>query len=267
MNAEKLLYEYFDSWNSGDIQTMLWYLTDDCVYYDDFFGDAVPYDDMHIYHQWDFELANVCHSVTRVIQCDSTSVAARYKTEIINEEGSSVVSFAGAEVLALRGDKICRITDYYVPPPELLALYDGISIADSGKDLSALESYYSQVMQCRSDFLRTIKHDERFVSQWPTLPTIAEEIGCDEEFLATVIAQEFRCGFDEFVERCKIRRARDIIKVQVLLDPASTGQKEDGRIAWEVGFDSQASFIDAFRRTYKLGPLQYRRSVQANMGA
>lgn len=267
MNAEKLLFDYVDSWNSGDIEKMLSHLTDDCVYFDAFFGDAVPYDEIRIYHQSDFELTNIRHTVTNVISCDSASVAASYKTEIIDRQGRGTSSFKGAEVLALRRGKISRITDYYVAPPELLALYDGKTVGDHGQDLSALESYYSKVLQCRSDFLRAIKRDCRYASQWPSLPTIAKKIGFDEEFLASVITQEFRCGFDEYVEKCKLRRARDIINVQVLLDPASTGQEEDGRIAREVGFDSKSSFIDAFRRTYKLGPLQYRRSIQENLGA
>lgn len=269
MKPEKLLVSYADAWDTHDLEAMQWHLTDDCCYFDAFFADLVPYDNIPQYFRYDFECSDLRHSVTDIIRCDSTTVMSRYKTEIVNEKGKNIVSFAGAEVLALRHGKICRITDYYTAPPQLLSIYydNEKSVADSAQYSSTLESYYSKILQCRSDFLRTIRKDRRYVSRDLSLSTIAEEIGFDEEFVGSVIAQEFRCSFHEFVDNCRVESAKEMIKAQVLLDPMSSGQEQDGRIARKVGFASKSSFIEAFRRVYNLGPLQYRRIARSALAA
>lgn len=83
-----------------------------------------------------------------------------------------------------------------------------------------------------------------------TAKELAVEFGVSETSLKTYFRGVYGCGYAEFQQNLRLRRAADLL--------AKTDKKVID-IALSVGYKSQPKFGAAFKERYKVSPLEYRR--------
>lgn len=248
MNIENTITDFVDDYNSGNVESLLQRMTDDCTQFDTFFSDVVPYRKFAEYHEHDLAEPRTRYSVVKITECNPTSARYEYDACIVDTDNNEVASYTGVEKLSLRFGKISRITDCYIAPPEMLAIYYG----------EGSESHFSELLQCRSDFYRNMRTNNLYARPNLSISIIAEEIGHDEELTAALFENAFRCSVDEFIDRYRAERARELIGYQALFESLSSDMDMNRRVAEKVGFRSHASFVAVFEMVFHQTPCQYR---------
>lgn len=92
----------------------------------------------------------------------------------------------------------------------------------------------------------------------PSLAELAAHAGVHPVYFARAFRQRYGCSPGEFLRRCRLERALDLL-ADVNLSLAT--------IASGCGFADQAHFSHAFRRAHGLSPLAYRRLSRSTAGS
>ena len=248
MNIENIVTDFVDDFNSGNVERLLQRMTDDFVQFDTFFSDVVPYRNYAEYHEHDIAGPRIRYSVVNLTECNPTSARYEYRARIFDTSDKEVASYTGVEKLSLRFGKISRATDCYIAPPEMLEIYYG----------QGSENFYSELLQCRSDFFQKLRTSNLYALPNLSISVIAEKIGHTEELIATLFENGFRCSVDEFIDRYRVERARELIGYQALFESPSSDMDMNHRVAAKVGFSSHASFVAVFEMVFRQTPCEFR---------
>lgn len=103
-----------------------------------------------------------------------------------------------------------------------------------------------------------IKTDEPFLSPELSLQELAEKLGFSRNQLSTLINQEYKVNFYEFVNSFRVNKVKDLMK-----DPANDNLKLMS-LAYDAGFNSKASFNRIFKQMTSMTPSEYYNSENYN---
>lgn len=95
--------------------------------------------------------------------------------------------------------------------------------------------------------------NEWFLEPELTLQKLADEINCSPKKTSFVINKNFEMNVSDFINSLKIEKAK------TLLSSTSNKEKTIIEIAYEVGFNSKATFNRAFAKFTGVSPTQYRK--------
>ena len=264
MQSEEVITAFNCAWNERDVDGILRLLTPDCLHFDAYFGDLVPGWNLAEYLKNDIESAIMDYTVTEITNCTPEVACYKYAARIRDSSGAVIGTYDGAEKLCLRKDKIFRMTDWYIAPGKLLDVYygHGISSIDLAGTCGTSECAIREILQCRSKLIRALRLECGYSDPNVSLSAIARHIEHSEELILLVLDLDFNRDFDEFVEKCRIDCAHEMISQQVLAGHISTDLDVDKRIALRVGFPSHGSFVEAFKKRFAETPRQIRREMR-----
>ncbi|MGI9262597.1 MAG: nuclear transport factor 2 family protein [Woeseiaceae bacterium] len=264
MQGEKVIAAFDRAWNERDPDGVLQLITPDCMHFDAYFADLVPAWNIAEYVKIDMASANVRYTITNIVECSDEIAEYNYAARILDENDRVISTYDGAERLVLRDGKICRMTDYYVAPPELLSTYYNPlrrSFAHPG-DHTTPDFSIETILQCRRKLIRGMRTEFGYVDETLTLPKFARLIEFPEDLISLVLEVAFHREFEEFVTKCRIDCARDMIRQQVLAGFDITDLSVDRRIARKVGFKSHKQFVDAFAGMFGQTPREFRSNLR-----
>ncbi len=264
MQSEEVITAFNRAWNERDVDGILRLLTQDCLRYDAYFGDLVPGWNLAEYLKNDIDSAIMDYTVTEITHCTPEVACYKYAARILDSSGAVIGTYDGVEKLCLRANKIYRMTDWYIAPGRLLEIYygHGIRSFDPAGTRETSEFAIREILQCRSKLIRALRLECGYSDPEVSLSEIARRIEHSEELILLVLDLDFHCNFDEFVEKCRIDCAREMISQQVLAGHISTDLDVDKRIALRVGFPSHGSFVEAFNKRFAQTPRQCRREMR-----
>lgn len=264
MQCEDVITAFNRAWNERDVDGILRLLTPDCLHFDAYFGDLVPGWNLAEYLQNDIDSVIMDYTVTEITVCTPQVACYKYAARILDSRGAVIDNYDGAEKLCLRAGKIFRMTDWYIAPGKLLDLYygPGIKSIDPAGTRGTSEFAIREILKCRSKLIRALRLECGYSDPHVSLPDMARRIKHSEELIQLVLDIEFNRDFDEFVEKCRIDCAREMISQQVLAGHISTDLDVDKRIALRVGFRSHGSFVEAFKKRFAKTPRQCRHEMR-----
>ena len=264
MHSEYVITAFNRAWSERDVDGVLQLLTPDCLHFDAYFGDLVPGWNLAEYIKNDVDSANIKYSITDITECTPEVACYKYAARIVDSNGDVLGAYSGAEKLCLRAGKIHRMTDWYIAPAELLEIYygPGIRSIDHAGNRGTSDFAIREILQCRAKLIRELRLECGYSDPDITLSGLAQRIKHSEKLILLVLDIAFHRDFDDFVEKCRIDCAREMINQQVLAGHHSTDLNVDKRIALRVGFRSHASFIEAFRKHFAKTPRQCRRDLR-----
>lgn len=259
MQNESLVSEYFNAWCEGDCDRLRYILDDDCVLLDAYFGDVVPAREIPRYLRQDFAASNVQYSISRVSECNSATARYVYNAKITDRDGNEISGYTGAEKLKFRRGRICRITDCYDAPPELLSIYyeNQPCAVDEFNQPTALSWSIAEIIRCRSDLYHGLRAQRLYVFPGLSASTMACRIGHAADLIEAVVY--FECGghFRAFLDIFRVNRAAELIEQRQQLDSSPLTRVELERIATKVGFISYARFRSSFKGVIGELPARY----------
>jgi len=264
VHSEKLIAAFHDGWNDGDVDGLMRLTTADCIHFDAYFADVVTSWNLAEYLEDDIKSANVRYRVSEIIECTAELASYKYFAQILDDDRNVIGSYDGVERLRLRDGKIRRMTDLYVAPPELLSSYyfsDGAQ-TDKSRCRPASDYDISEILQCRTKLNRMMRNDCPYRDPDVTLAKIANLVGHTEDLILLVLDIDFNRDFTDFLDKCRLDSAREMINEQVLAGHLDTDLGVDKRIAERVGFKTHAQFASAFKKAFHLTPRQCRRTIR-----
>ncbi|MGI9205043.1 MAG: helix-turn-helix domain-containing protein [Woeseiaceae bacterium] len=264
MQSEDVIAAFNRAWSERDVAGILRLLTPDCLHFDAYFGDLVPGWNLAEYLKNDIDRAIMDYTVTDITECTPEVACYRYAARILDSNGNVLDAYDGAERLCLRAGKIYRMTDWYVAPGKLLDIYygPGIKSIDPAGTRGSSEYAIREILQCRSKLMRALRLECGYSNPDVSLPDVARQIKHSEQLILLVLDIAFNRNFDDFVEKCRVDCAREMISQQVLSGHLSTDLSVDKRIALRVGFKSHGSFVEAFKKRFAETPRQCRREFR-----
>lgn len=99
--------------------------------------------------------------------------------------------------------------------------------------------------------LRLMEDERVYRSPELKLAHLAHQLDVSVHFLSQMINSEFRCNYNDFVNRFRIEEAQSIMST-----PASRRYSLEG-IAFQVGFNNRTTFNRAFKKHTQMTPTQF----------
>ncbi len=96
--------------------------------------------------------------------------------------------------------------------------------------------------------------EELFLDSELTLQKVSDLLSVNKSYLSQVVNQEFGCGFTDFINDYRIRKAKELLE-----DPQNSQIKLLG-IAMDSGFNNTTSFTRVFKKYMGVTPSEYRKS-------
>ncbi|MEQ9591801.1 MAG: helix-turn-helix domain-containing protein [Cyclobacteriaceae bacterium] len=113
-----------------------------------------------------------------------------------------------------------------------------------------------QVLKIEADLLAAFEKDHIYREQKLTLGKVSEKVGIPQYLIRKVIQQRFDKNFNDFVNEYRIAE----IKQRLQHNHRYTIEA----IAGEVGFTSNSTFYEAFRKVMSCTPAEYRKKLDAD---
>ncbi len=257
MQATEFVRSYFDAWNHRDPQAVAGHLAADGIYCDMPAQEERTRDELIVELGEFFAAFRHRYELIGDILDDRNTIAFQYRMYPAGKvrKRYSRSTIRGAEFINWNGDEAITITDYYdiagaTRPADLARLTarngQRHKYAKSGLSDELLLVYKTrldEIMLSQSAYLR---HDL-------TLPKLAEITGCSVNHLSQVINAGFGVSFFDYVNRFRIKRARELLST---IDGCDAAILE---VAFTVGFNSNSAFYAAFKKHVGQTPAQFRR--------
>jgi len=116
----------------------------------------------------------------------------------------------------------------------------------------------------KSDLLYTkliswLENEKRFTQSDLTLESVARELSSNREYLSKAINDQ-NIRFTDLINKYRVQEA-----IRILTDSGTKNtQYKLSYIAFKVGFNSNSSFIDAFKKQTGLNPAEFRKNLYAS---
>lgn len=115
---------------------------------------------------------------------------------------------------------------------------------------TAHETVQSQTRQQIAGLLETAVGESKiYLDPTLTVMSFAQAIGTNRTYLQSVIKEKYACTFSEYVNRCRVNHAKELLKA----DPRMPLKD----VAVQSGFNSQSSFHRNFQEFEKKTPAQW----------
>lgn len=101
--------------------------------------------------------------------------------------------------------------------------------------------------------LKLMQEKECYKDPELTLPVLADELGLPRRNLSQLINQEAKSNFNHFINRYRVEAAKNILH-----DPKFDHLNMLG-VAFEVGFNSKATFFAVFKKMERISPGKYKK--------
>ncbi|MEM9832358.1 MAG: helix-turn-helix domain-containing protein [Bacteroidota bacterium] len=116
-----------------------------------------------------------------------------------------------------------------------------------------------QIDKIKRKVEEALEKDEEYLNPQLSASELAKKIGTSQSDLSYVINSGFRKNFRELINDYRVKEAKS-----KLIDPSCSHLSVVG-IAFEAGFNSEASFYRIFKKATGMSPAEYQRS-QSNKG-
>jgi AraC-like DNA-binding protein len=159
----------------------------------------------------------------------------------------------GAEFITLDGAAATRIEDYYRDPRLSTRDHDGRPrerYAKSGLSPAAMQAVLRRLVEA-------LEEDRVYLNSHLSLPELAANLGCSVNHLSQAINEGHGLGFFDYVNRYRIRDARELLALPGDDAPPILD------VALSVGFNSTSTFYAAFKRITGKTPAKFRREALA----
>lgn len=123
--------------------------------------------------------------------------------------------------------------------------YDGSSLS-KGAHQSLLEKINNLIV-----------NKEKYLDSQLTLQKFSDVLGINKNYISQVINQEFDCGFNDYINSFRIKKAQNLLR-----NPDYDWMKLLA-IALESGFNNKTSFNRVFKKKVGKNPSDYRKSAHA----
>jgi len=124
-----------------------------------------------------------------------------------------------------------------------------IALEKKGYEKSMLCKIDKETFRMRLEAI--MERDELFLDSEISLPAVAQKLSLSSHQLSELLNEYMHNGFNEFVNRYRIREAQ-----KILLDDCDANITS---VCYRVGFNSKSSFNSAFKKITGATPSEYRR--------
>ncbi len=142
----------------------------------------------------------------------------------------------------------------------LLGLATGVSLLVKKRPFTRKNKYKSSPIhplfaeECIKKLTYLMEMEKIYRDESITLQLLSQKLSISPHQLSQIINDKMNQNFSEFVNSYRIREAK-----KLLLDPQSS-EKKILSIAFDVGFNTKASFNNAFKKYTNMTPSQYKKS-------
>ncbi len=250
MTTNEIVKKYIDAWNQRNVTSLLELMHAGAAYYDAFWMETCVGRDLEQYFQdavneepyWYEQVGSVINT--------GNGVVFRYSAH--ERKGRTIgdpIHF-GAEILALRDDKIVNVTDIYCSTDqasleeiaEIAAGRHGLP-AHANRGLGALKA-----ARIKESLSARIGKDRVFLDPDITVSELADKIGCTLDQLSAVLEKQFGTTPRAFFDTQRIEYAKELLES----NPDDPDILE--KVANTAGFRSIGEFERKFTDTVGVTP-------------
>ena len=255
MDLEKLVDAYVDAYNQKDLEGLLGLFHQNAALYDAFWMETCFGEDLAEYFQSGFdEEPHWIQRIGELIPIDD-GVVYRYGAYEFTDSGPGELVFNGAEVIAVRNEKIAGVSDFYCDPNQAALAEVGRWAARNPGRLRVLGSGLPafKATQFRDKLSALMNDDMAFLNPNLTATEVADLIGCTVDHLNQVVSAELGANFYSYLDRQRAYYAKHLLLTK----------SEDPDYVYDVssraGFRTFENFVRTFVRFFDKRPEDFYR--------